>query len=102
MILKDKINSRSFIEYGDEQIRLGAGIQNITIDSKAGTIFNTPVSFTSNPLAMRFGGVYKLNPLALTTMPSTMITPIPTFEVDVPAQQSIALLTSISAFLGAV
>lgn len=102
MILKEKINSRSYIEYGDEVVKFGAGIQNITIDSKAGTIFNTPVSFTSSPLAMRFGGVYKFNPLALTTMPSTMITPIPTFEVDVPAVQSVSMIATISAFLGAV
>jgi hypothetical protein len=41
------------------------------------------------------GGIYKFNPLAMTGIPSTMITPIPVFKFDLPVK-NIATITKIA------
>ena len=47
---------------------------------------------------VRFGGIYKFNPMTLTALPSTIISPISTIIVDIPLKSG-AHMAGISSMI---
>lgn len=87
MIVRNSIDSNAVLDLHDNSSALVAGAMSITCDTAGGTFVNGPISFGSGIGAMRFGGVFKFNPLAASCIPSTLVTPISTFVIDVPYKQ---------------
>lgn len=87
MIVRNSIDSSAVLDLHNDSAGLVAGAMSVTCDSSAGTFINGPVSFGSGIGTMRFGGVFKFNPLAASCIPSTLVTPISTFVIDVPYKQ---------------
>ena len=88
MQIKKNINSVSFIEYTDNRTTIASGKNSISTTVDDGNFINGPLSISSNPLKIRIGGIYKFHPLTLTGIPSTSITPIPTFIISSPVAGS--------------
>lgn len=74
---------------------IGSKDNRIMSTEKYGNIIVGATSFTAHPENIRFGGVFRLNGLLTSTMPSTIITPISTFVLDVPAEDTIKAVKSI-------
>lgn len=86
---------------------VGSKQMNINVSNK-GISMNGPVSIGATPENIRIGVFWTLNPLLMSTVPSTMITPIPTFIFNPPGVQlakdvgvAVASIAAISAVVGA-
>lgn len=62
----------------------GNGEKGINVYEDQGTVINGPVTFDAHPENIRLWGVYRLNGLLTSTMPSTLLTPISTLILDIP------------------
>jgi hypothetical protein len=102
MILKSNIDSGSFIEYTRDSVVIASGPMSITTDAVGGNFVNGPISFSSSFASMRFGGIFKFNPLQAFGIPSTMVTPINTFNIEIPVKEAAALLAVSAMVLSAV
>ncbi len=82
---------------------IGSDTNRIVSSEKFGNFIVGPTTFTANPDNIRIGGVFRLNGLLSSTMPSTIVTPIPTLIFDFPlqqaAQQASQLLAEYQAFI---
>ena len=67
----------------------------ITSTARYGNFIVGPTTFTSHPEQIRIGGVYRLNGLMTSTMPSTIITPIPTLVFDFPLEDFIKHISTL-------
>lgn len=88
MKLKNTINSNSFLEYSNDNITMASGPMSISSHKDHGNFINGPLSITGPFTNIRFSGMFKLNPLLSLGLPSTIITPIPTFEIDMPIKEA--------------
>lgn len=61
----------------------------ISTQTKVGNFINGPLSVSTTPTQVRFGGIYKFNPMTLTGLPSTIISPISTFIIDIPIKNAL-------------
>jgi hypothetical protein len=97
MIFKNEIASDTFIEISDGIITMASGANSISTTRDGANFINGPISFSSPFTNMRLGGIYKFNSLMMATMPSTMVTPIPTLTLDLPVAEaaSMAALTAL-------
>jgi hypothetical protein len=102
MILKNSIEATSMMDIGNSHARIAAGAMSFTSDKDAGNFVNGPLSITANLGNIRIGGVFKFNPLTMTGIPSTLVTPIPTFTIDVPAKHVGVLLKCAGVVMSAV
>lgn len=84
MQIKKEINSSSMLEYTDNRVTIASGRNSVSTTNDNGNFINGPLSISSNPLKIRIGGIYKFHPLTLTGIPSTSVTPIPTFLISSP------------------
>lgn len=90
-------------EYADSSIKasekysslIGDSNTRITSTSKFGNFIIGPTTFSAHPENIRIGGVYRLNGLMTSTMPSTIITPIPTLVFDFPLEDTIKNIASL-------
>ena len=99
MIIKDTIDSKVLHNYGDTTLTMAAGEMSISTDQNYGNFIVGPLSITSPFTSIRFNsGLFKFNSLLLSTMPSTLITPVPVFEFDMPIK-ALSGLTSISKMI---
>lgn len=98
MIIRNSIGSTAFLDYGDELITMASGAMSVSTKTKVGTFINGPLSVSASPTLVRFGGIYKFNPMTLTALPSTIISPISTFIVDVPVKNAMHM-TAISSMV---
>ena len=88
MLIKQAIDSTSLIDLGEDIAVLSSGPTSVSAHKKYGVFVNGALSVSANPTNVVFGGFYKFNPVAVSGMPSTMITPVPTFEVAVPVKNA--------------
>lgn len=102
MIIKNSINSSALIELNDTTLSIASGPMSIGIDNKAGNFIQGPVSFSSPFTRMRFGVIYKPNPMQMLGIPSTMITPIPTFNIEPPIKEAATYISLTSMILSTV
>jgi len=56
----------------------------ISVNRKFGIGIQGPLSIQSSPEEVRFAGLWKINPLVLTCIPSTVYTPIPWLRQSTP------------------
>lgn len=98
MIIRNSIASEAFIGVEDDSIGMSSGAMSISTDKTGGNFINGPVSLTTGISNIRFGGVFKFNPLAASCVPSTIVTPISTFIIDIPAK-NIAGLSKCAAMV---
>ena len=61
-IIKDSIDSTSFLEAGTAFARIASGPMSVTTDRQGGTFINGPVSISSGLSSIRFGPIFKFNP----------------------------------------
>jgi hypothetical protein len=92
MKLKSQLDSDSFIEYTSNSIVIAAGQNSIATDVDSGNFFTGPVSFTAPFTSIRFGTMFKFNPLLQFGLPSSMITPISTFNIEPPIKETAAYI----------
>lgn len=97
-IIKDKIDSSAFLEAGSLHSRMAAGAMSVTVDKDGGAFINGPLSISSGIGSIKFGPIFKFNPLAASCVPSTLVTPISTFIFDIPAKHA-ASYASIAAMV---
>lgn len=77
---------------GDKAAIIGSASNFIVSTEKYGNFVSGPTVFTAHPEAIKFGGVYRFNPLLTSTTPSTIVTPISTFILDLPGLGLISTL----------
>ncbi len=92
MIIKSDISATSMLDVSPEYARIASGAMSFTSDKNAGNFINGPLSITAPLSGIRIGGVFKFNPLTMTCIPSTMVTPISTFTIDVPMAHTAGLI----------
>lgn len=98
MILKNSIDSSTFINVDNGSSEIVSGPMSFSVDRQMGAFINGPLSISSPPTSVRIGGVFKFHPLTMTGIPSTIITPVPTFQIDVPVK-NIGVISAISAMV---
>ena len=86
MLLKNAIDGNSVIDLSEDMATISSGPMSVTSHRKYGTFINGPLTISSSPVNITMGGFYKFNPVAASGMPSTIVTPVPTFEVTVPVK----------------
>lgn len=102
MKLKSHINSNSFVEYTNDNITLSSGTMSITSHADGGNFINGPLSITGPFTNIRFSNIFKLNPLLAYGIPSTIITPISTFDIDIPVKEAGSMISLMSLIMSTV
>ena len=95
MIIRPSPTSTTLVDMTEDVTSVSAGSMAVSVHKDYGTFINGPLSVSSPPTSITLGGFYKFNPTALSGMPSTLITPVPTFEVTVPVK-NIGVQTAIN------
>jgi hypothetical protein len=106
-IIKQSASSNAAVKVTATSAQLQGGEdQAILSDAALGNIVKGPISFTAHPSEMRFHGFWKLNPRLLSCIPSSIVTPNPVFNFDLPTagaeeliKESVALMAGM--FTGA-
>ena len=83
-IIKATAASSSMIIAKEDYTQITSGPMSVTADKEDGIFLNGPVAFTSGVEAIKFAGIFKFNPMIMSGMPSTIMTPIPTLTIDMP------------------
>lgn len=96
MIIKDKPESSSFLQTGQDYAQIAAGPYSVTSVNGAGTFINGPLSISSPIENIKVSGIYRFNPILATGIASTMITPVPVLTLDLPLK-NISTMASIAA-----
>ena len=100
-VLKVSPESSSMVIAGDGYSQITSGPNSVTVQRDSGVYINGALSLTSQVDNIKVGGIFQLNPLLSTCMPSTMITPIPTLVMDIPVK-NLASISSISNMLRSI
>jgi hypothetical protein len=99
MFVKQNLSSNVLLNYTTDAITMSAGDMSISTSATNGSFIQGPLSVTGPFTNIRFNsGLFKFNSLLLSTMPSTIITPIPVFEMDLPVKQ-LALMASVATMI---
>lgn len=83
-ILKDTASSSTFVMVEGSDAIMAAGPNSFSTTRDAGNFVNGPLSINTPVDNIKISGMFKMNPLLATGLPSTIITPIPTLLIDVP------------------
>lgn len=86
MLIRPSPDSTTLIDIREDVTSMSSGSMSISTHKDYGVFVNGPMSVSSPPTSVVFGGFYKFNPVAVSGIPSTMITPVPTFEITVPTK----------------
>jgi len=79
---------------------LVGSIENNIFSTKNGNVINGKLSIMAAPNDIRIGGLWTLNPLLVSTVPSTIVTPMPVFVFNIPGQNFMKDFgTSVAAML---
>lgn len=100
-VIKERVDSSNFLMLEGTNTVIAAGPNAVGINKDAGVFINGPVSFSSPVDNIKFSGLFKFNPIATSGLPSTLITPIPTFKMEVPIK-GIAQMGSIASLLSSL
>lgn len=95
-VIKPNSDSPSSIKVtGSYSSLIGSPTNRIVSTEKYGNLIVGPVVFTAHPESIRMGGVYRINGLHTSTMPSTIVTPISLFLLDIPGENFLKILKNI-------
>lgn len=101
-VLKSSHNSDTMVHVVDGVITIQSGAQAIQLHQDDGILISGPLGITSAFDRIKFSGMFRFNSLIASTMPSTMISPIPTLEHDLPIKEAASLASIASILLGAI
>lgn len=74
------------IEVNDHQSSIrGSSTSGFYSTREFGNIVKGPISFSAEPHEMRVSGIMNFHPLLMSGFPSTIVTPIPTFQWSLPS-----------------
>jgi len=76
-------------------ILAGSAFNRFVSTEQYGNFVVGPTAFTAHPESIRIGGVFRLNGLLTSTVPSTIVTPVSTLKLDLPGQTIINVLKDI-------
>lgn len=97
-VIKSAPDSSAMLIAADTYSQITAGPCSMTVTRQDGTFINGPLSISSQIDSIRIGGVFKMNPILASCLPSTMITPIPTLVLDIPVK-NLGSASAISSLL---
>lgn len=100
-IIKEKSSSSNFLMLEGQNSILASGPNAVAVNRESGVYINGPVSFSSSVDSIRFSGIFKFNPVTASGLPSTIITPIPTFTIETPIK-GISNMSSIASMLSSL
>lgn len=100
-IIKDKPSDSNFFMLEGENSIIASGPNAVGVTKTGGVFVNGPTSFSSPVDSIKFGGMFKFNPVTASGLPSTMITPIPTFVIDLPIK-GVSNMASMASMLASV
>ncbi|GAG23677.1 unnamed protein product [marine sediment metagenome] len=84
-ILRYKPTSKSGVELHDERTVLaGSASKHIVSDAKAGNFLTGPTSIMADVKQVRVSGLWTLRPTLPSTVASTIVTPHPALELNIP------------------
>ena len=84
-LTKFRSTSKSGVSVRDERVSLvGNERKHISVDAKTGVFINGPTSIVSAPEQIRLSGLWTFNPAVLSTVASTIVTPHPVLELNIP------------------
>ncbi len=84
-ILRYKPTSKSAVELHDERAVLaGSANKHIVSDAKAGNFLTGPTSIMADVRQIRISGLWTLRPTLPSTVASTIVTPHPALELNIP------------------
>ena len=75
-IIKDQPNSSTLMMVKGPYAIMASGPNSIATARDDGVFINGPLSISSAVDNVKFGGMFRINPLTASGLPSTMITPI--------------------------
>ena len=102
--IKSSQDSPSLVKVTPNYVSLiGSPNTRFVSSEKYGNFVVGPLSIMAMPQDIRIGGVFKMNPLLVSTMPSTIVTPLPMLIFDFPladtAKFMSGLISEYSQFL---
>ena len=74
----------------------GGKKSSIFVNDSTGIIFKGPAAFTGMPNSVQFAGLWRMNNQMLSTIPSTIMSPVSTLDFYMPAQSIQKALTEIA------
>ena len=94
--LKNRHDADAGVEILTDRVSISGNSNNKIESTKDyGNLISGPTTFTAHPEAIRLGGVYRLNGLMTSTIPSTIVTPVPTLILDIPGGTLLSLITGV-------
>jgi len=94
-IMRYRYDSPAGIETSDDEaVMVGGPDHSVSSSRQYGNILKGPTSFTANPSQLRFATLWRMNDLLTSTVASTIMTPVPVFQLE-PPFQSLARLGTI-------
>lgn len=100
-VYKDKPNDSNFFMLEGENSIMASGPNAVGVTRSGGVFINGPTSFSSPVDSIKFGGILRFNPITASGLPSTMITPIPTFIIDLPIK-GVSNMSAMASMLASV
>lgn len=84
-LTKYRSTSKSGVSVRDERISLiGDKEKHVSVDAKAGTFISGPTSIMASPENIRMSGLWQFRPEILSTVASTIVTPHPVLQINIP------------------
>lgn len=95
-VIKNSAGSSDMLVAGEGYAQIASSANSVTVTKESGVFINGPISFSSPIDNFKISGIFKLNPILASCLPSTMITPMPTFVMDMPIKN----LSSMAGIAG--
>lgn len=98
---KNHANAQAGMHITDEDVGMIANSENYHTIGQNGTHHGGAQSFVCSPADIRIGGMWTLNNFMVSTIPSTIVTPVPTLTLSPPVAgitniaETVALLSAV-------
>lgn len=100
-VIKERVDSSNFLMLEGSNSVLAAGPNAVGVNKDAGIFINGPVSFSSPVDNVKFSGMFRFNPITVSGLPSTIVTPIPTFKMEAPIK-GISQMSAVASLLSSL
>lgn len=97
-VIKENVNSSNFLLLEGTNSVIASGPNAVGVNKDQGVFINGATSFTSTMDSVKFAGMFRFNPLSASGLPSTAITPIPTFVIESPIK-GVSTISSVASIL---
>lgn len=85
-VIKEHVDSSNFFLLEGSNAVMASGPNSVGVVKDSGVFINGPTSFSSTVESIKFGGMFRFNPVAASGLASTAVTPIPTFVIESPVK----------------